>query len=58
MGHFELVSKSTFWVLCRCCLAVLFKGVVSFFFFVKILTISGGYTRMYPLYKDVYKRLF
>ena len=37
---------------------VYFKGVVSFFFFVKILTLRAGYTRMYPLYKNVYKRLF
>ena len=43
---------------CRCFFAVYFKGVVSFFFFVKILTLRNGYTRMYPPYKNVYKRPF
>ena len=38
--------------------AVYCKGVVSFFFFVKILIIRGGYTRMYLSYKNAYKRLF
>ncbi len=39
-------------------LAVLCKGVVSFFFFVKILINCGGRTRMYPPYKNAYKRPF
>ena len=43
---------------CRCCLAVYCKGVVSFFFFVKILINRGWCTRMYLLYKNVYKRPF
>ena len=34
------------------------KGVVSFFFFVKILINRGGRTRMYPPYKNAYKRPF
>ncbi|HAM42972.1 MAG TPA: hypothetical protein DCP52_03970 [Elusimicrobia bacterium] len=33
------------------------KGLSSFFF-VKILINRGGYTRMYPLYKNAYKRPF
>ena len=37
---------------------LIFKGVVSFFFFVKILIIRSGYTRMYLPYKNVYKRPF
>ena len=40
------------------CGVVLFKRVVLFFFFVKILTIKAGYTRMCLLYKNAYKRLF
>ena len=36
---------------------LIFKGVVSFFF-VKILIIRSGYTRMYLSYKNVYKRPF
>ena len=32
-GHPELVSGSTFWGFCRCCLAVVYKGVVIVFFF-------------------------
>ena len=28
------------------------------FFFVKILKIKAGYTRMYPVYKNTYKRPF
>ena len=28
------------------------------FFFVKILKIKAGYTRMYPVYKNAYKRPF
>ena len=39
-------------------LVVLFKGVVPFFFFVKIWIIRMGYTRMCPLDKNVYKRPF
>ena len=31
---------------------------VVLFFFVKILTIKAGYTRMCLLYKNAYKRLF
>ena len=34
---------------------LLFKGL---FFFVKILKIKAGYTRMYPAYKNAYKRPF
>ena len=37
---------------------LLFKGLFYFFFFVKILKIKAGYTRMYPVYKNTYKRLF
>ena len=37
---------------------LLSKRVVLFFFFVKILTIRAEYTRMYPPYKNAYKRLF
>ena len=37
---------------------LLFKRVVLFFFFVKILTIKAGHTRMYLPYKNVYKRPF
>ena len=36
----------------------LFKGLFYFFFFAKILTNRGGYTRMYLVYKNAYKRLF
>ena len=36
---------------------LIFKGVVSFFF-VKILILRMGYTRMCPPYKNAYKRLF
>ena len=43
---------------CCCFSVVYFKGVVPFFFFVKILTIRAEYTRMYPLYKNAYKRPF
>ena len=34
------------------------KGLFPFFFFVKILIIRGGYTRMYLSYKNAYKRPF
>ncbi|WP_432635734.1 hypothetical protein, partial [Candidatus Avelusimicrobium sp.] len=34
------------------------KGLFRFFFFVKILINRGGRTRMYPLYKNAYKRPF
>ncbi len=37
---------------------LLSKRVVLFFFFVKILKIKVGYTRMYPVYKNAYKRPF
>ena len=37
---------------------LLFKGLFLFFFFVKILKIKVGYTRMYPVYKNTYKRPF
>ena len=37
---------------------LLFKGLYPFFFFVKILTNRGRYTRMYPVYKNAYKRPF
>ena len=37
---------------------LLSKRVVLFFFFVKILTNRGRYTRMYPVYKNAYKRPF
>ena len=37
---------------------LLFKGLFYFFFFVKILKIKAGYTRMYPVYKNAYKRPF
>ena len=37
---------------------LLSKRVVLFFFFVKILKIKAGYTRMYPVYKNTYKRPF
>ena len=37
---------------------LLFKGLFYFFFFVKILKIKAGYTRMYPVYKNTYKRPF
>ena len=37
---------------------LLSKRVVLFFFFVKILKIKAGYTRMYPAYKNAYKRPF
>ena len=57
-GHPELVSGSAVRVVCRCRFVVLFKGVVSFFFFVKILINCGGRTRMYPPYKNAYKRPF
>jgi hypothetical protein len=39
------------------CGVVLFKRVVVFFF-VKILTIKAGYTRMYLPYKNAYKKPF
>ena len=34
------------------------KGCIRFFFFAKILKIKAGYTRMYPVYKNAYKRPF
>ena len=37
---------------------LLFKGLYPFFFFAKILKIKAGYTRMYPVYKNTYKRPF
>ena len=37
---------------------LLFKRVVSVFFFVKILIIRGGCTRMYPVYKTRIKGRF
>ena len=37
---------------------LLFKGLFYFFFFVKILIIRVGYTRMYLVYKNAYKRPF
>ena len=37
---------------------LLSKRVVSVFFFAKILTNRGRYTRMYPVYKNAYKRPF
>ena len=37
---------------------LLSKRVVLFFFFVKILKIKAGYTRMYLVYKNAYKRPF
>ena len=37
---------------------LLFKGLYPFFFFAKIFTNRGGYTRMYPVYKNAYKRPF
>ena len=43
---------------CRCFFVVYVKRVVLFFFFVKILTIKAGYTRMYLPYKNAYKRPF
>ena len=34
------------------------KGLFYFFFLVNILKIKAGYTRMYPAYKNAYKRPF
>ena len=36
----------------------LLKVLFPFFFFAKILNIRTGYTRMYPVYKNAYKRPF
>ena len=41
-----------------CSLPDAFKRVVLFFFFVKILIIRTACIRMYPLYKNAYKRQF
>ena len=37
---------------------LIIKMLYPFFFFAKILTNLGGYTRMYPVYKNAYKRPF
>ena len=37
---------------------LIIKMLYPFFFFAKILTNSGRYTRMYPVYKNAYKRPF
>ena len=43
---------------CKLSAGLLFKGLFYFFFFVKILIIRVGYTRMYLVYKNAYKRPF
>ena len=37
---------------------IFIKMLYPFFFFVKILKIKAGYARMYPVYKNAYKRPF